>query len=163
IQGAIDTVADGGTVVVAAGVYPENIAFHGKAAVVRSADGPATVIEGTGVGPAIEIQDDETRATVVQGFTIRHGGPGIHIGNAAGSGGAVDIDVGPISGPDLLANSFLDNRADRGTAVFSRGDYFAANNVITGPPTGPAVSCEGTAARLFFNDVYNGTPTPFRY
>ena len=77
IQAAIDAVADGGTVVVAPGVYRENLTFHGRRIEVRSSDGPlATVIEGAGNGPVVTFQQAETRATALRGFTVRNGDAG---------------------------------------------------------------------------------------
>ena len=286
IQGAIDAVADGGTVVVAPGVYRENISFGGRRIEVRSSDGPeATVIDGGGAGPVVDISRFETRATVLRGFTIRNGGSsGVYIQNAsptvvgnvvtanaanegggfyllasgarvegnvvrgntdrghgggafrlgqtdgaeivgntiesntamyvggaismwtAGSvrvvgnvfrsnrsgrdGGAIDVVnhsdafiahnvfvdnesayrggavsmTAPVSsqGPTLLHNTMVGNRAPHGTAISSVGEYLAVGNVISGPPGTEAVFCEAGNGRLFFNDVWNRTATPYR-
>lgn len=80
IQGGIDLAAQGDTVLVAPGVYSGegnwNLRFDGRDLVLRSADGSAeTILDGTGSEPvrarAMEFHT-ETRAAVVEGFTIRN-------------------------------------------------------------------------------------------
>ena len=283
IQGGIDLVADGGTVVVAAGVYREHLAFHGRKAEVRSADGPArTIIEGDRGHTTVVFYGAETPESVLRGFTIRNGGVGIQIanssptivgniisgngswdpnysstpsgagisvqsshstirdnvirgnrgiwgggvsvsggdgvviegntieGNQAMGGGGIELSsfgtplvinnlfranhadssgggieagtarvvqnvfvdnatdgsgggVAANGGTELVSNTFLDNQAQYGTAVSESGGFFATDNVITGPPTGAAVYCQGLPGRLFFNDVHNGTANPFKF
>ncbi|HUQ62428.1 MAG TPA: right-handed parallel beta-helix repeat-containing protein [Acidimicrobiales bacterium] len=289
IQTAIDAAGDGGAVLVAPGVYRENLDFHGRRIEVRSARGPAsTVIDGGRAGPVVTFEHSETRATSLRGFTVRNGNPGgIRItnasptitgnvvtantayegagfyiasssaliqdnvvrGNTAGGGGAgglyltstsgldvvgniieyntsaysggamtlwtaLDavirnnvfrgnqatgggggaIDIVNFSWPLISQNVFVDNealvyggalnilvpvgaqgailanntlvgnRAPQGSAVFSGGDWFAVNNIFSGPSTGDVVRCEGSIpGRFFYNDVYNGTDTPFQW
>ena len=123
IQAAIDAVADGGSVVVAPGVYRENIDFHGRRVEVRSADGPdATVIDGGGDGPVVIFARSETRATTLRGFTIRNGSySGIFIANAGptvvgnvvtgntssayGGGFSISTSTGLIKGNIVKANT----------------------------------------------------------
>jgi len=77
IQAGIDAAAAGGAVVVAPGVYRENLDFHGRRIEVRSAQGPAaTVIDGGRAAPVVTFNEFETRATSLRGFTIRNGSPG---------------------------------------------------------------------------------------
>ncbi|MDQ3693016.1 MAG: right-handed parallel beta-helix repeat-containing protein [Chloroflexota bacterium] len=288
IQAAIDAVADGGIVLVAPGVYRENLDFHGRRIEVRSADGPiSTVIDGGGAGPVVTFDQSETRATSLRGFTVRNGNPGgfrisgasptitgnlvtantayegggflitgssaliednvvrgntagygggggFHLGSTSGlevvgntiehntapkgggmalftaldalilnnvfrgnratiwgggaieivnyswplisqnvfvdnesvaSGGALDILV-PVGaqGAVLANNTLVGNRAPAGSAVHSGGDWFAVNNIFSGPSTVDVVRCQGSiSGRFFYNDVYNGTDTPFRW
>lgn len=69
IQGVIDAASVGDTVVVAPGVYHEEIDFKGKAITVRSESGPdVTVLEGDFDGTVVRMTSDETRDTVFQGF-----------------------------------------------------------------------------------------------
>ena len=288
IQAAIDAVADGGTVLVAPGVYRENLDFHGRRIEVRSADGPiSTVIDGGGAGPVVTFDQSETRATSLRGFTVRNGNPGgfriagasptitgnlvtantgyegggflimtssaliednVIRGNTAGNGGGGGFYLGSTSGLEIVGNTiehntaplgggmmmwtaldtlilnnvfrgnrattwgggaidivnyswplisqnvFVDNesvasggaleilvpvgaqgailanntlvgnRAPAGSAVHSGGDWFAVNNIFSGPPTVDVVRCQGSiSGRFFHNDVYNGTDTPFRW
>ena len=286
IQAAIDAVAEGGTVVVAPGVYRENLKFQGRRVEVRSSAGPlATVIDGGGTGPVVAFHQSETRDTSLRGFTVRngnpsgivilnasptiadnliagnsaeagagilvadssariehnvvrgntathsHGGGGVYlyhatgaevVGNtiehnsaatgggmllgdagtpvvrdnvfrsnrATGDGGGMTIDGasrplvsqnvfvdndaswkgGALSisvlvteqGATVANNTLVGNRAPLGATVYSRGDWMAVNNIMSGPPTTEVVRCEGaTSGRFFYNDVYNGTAAPF--
>jgi hypothetical protein len=89
------------------------------------------------------------------GFVLQN----VFANNEAGQGGAVAFGVGT-----LANNTMVANRAPAGSAVHGTGSFLAVNNVISGPSTGPAVECAGTGGgRYFFNDIYNGTPTPVRW
>lgn len=72
IQAGIDAAAVGDTVLVAAGVYTENIRFNGKEAMLKSADGSAaTTIEP--LDPMVSIVsfiDGEGRGAVIEGFGL---------------------------------------------------------------------------------------------
>ena len=71
IQKGIDVSVDLDIVLVADGIYNENIDFNGKAIVVKSESGPAkTTIRGTGVGDVVIGATDGT----IQGFTITGSG-----------------------------------------------------------------------------------------
>lgn len=78
IQAAIDACVDGDEVVVADGVYTgagnRDIRFFGKAITVRSENGStACVIDCGNLGRGFYLHDNETNASVVDGFTIQHG------------------------------------------------------------------------------------------
>jgi hypothetical protein len=74
IQAAINAASAGDTVVAAPGTYVENIDFKGKAITVQSAQGPgSTTIDGGNVDRVVNFHTGETRASVLQGFTIQHG------------------------------------------------------------------------------------------
>jgi len=86
IQAGINTAVDYDTVLVAPGTYFENIIFPGKDIVVSShfaLDGDrsyitSTIIDGSApvhpdTGSCVRIVEHETRAAVIQGFTITHG------------------------------------------------------------------------------------------
>src|SRR5207253_5317902 len=72
VQAGIDAVASGGVVIVAAGIYHENVTYRGKGVDVRSASGPAlTVIDGGGIAPAVQFTSGEGRGSALRGFTVR--------------------------------------------------------------------------------------------
>ena len=86
IQPALDAAAAGDEVVVGPWTYPEAINFHGKAAYLRSSDGPAvTIIDAQGNGSVVTCASGEGPGTVLEGFTIT-GGSGTWCGTLCGAG-----------------------------------------------------------------------------
>ena len=75
VQHCIDQSANGDVVTVLPGTYPENIDFLGKAITVRSRDGAeTTILEGDTVNSVVRFASGEGRDSVLEGFTVRHGG-----------------------------------------------------------------------------------------
>jgi hypothetical protein len=96
IQAAIDAAQASDTVLVAPGTYQENIDFKGKAIRVQSTHGPeVTLIEGQ-----VSFHRGERADSVIEGFTIRLGNPGIVIQGA---------------GPTIRGNIIRDNTIIPGT------------------------------------------------
>jgi parallel beta-helix repeat protein len=76
IQAGINAASNGDTVLVAPGKYTENIDFKGKAITVASSAGPAqTIIDGGQNGVVATFQTFETRASVLNGFTLTDNAP----------------------------------------------------------------------------------------
>ncbi len=115
IQAAVDFAQSGDTVLVADGVWTgvgnRDIALHGVDIVVRSANGAANCIidcQGTVANPhrAFLIESGETRATVIQGFTIRRGATTAGAIADEFNGGAIRIIS---SSPTIRGCVFEDN------------------------------------------------------
>ena len=132
IQAGIDAAADGDTVLVAKGTYKENIDFQGKAITVISADGPAaTIIQGDLTHPVVFFHNNETRKSVINGFTIKDGGfPGF---GYTGGGGVAALDAYP----SILNNIITDNQC-HGVDSESAGPLVQGNTIAntTASPNG---------------------------
>ncbi|MBD3233966.1 MAG: T9SS type A sorting domain-containing protein [candidate division Zixibacteria bacterium] len=122
IQQAIDAAAEGDTVIVRPGDY-NTIDFSGKGITVKSLEGPEnTTIYSNGPSPAVYFTSDETRSSVISGFTIT--------GCSGQSTGAIYIRL---SGPSIIDNIIRDNNsagvyAYRGLNPLIRGNEIAYNN-----------------------------------
>jgi hypothetical protein len=151
IGAAIAAAQRGDTVMVADGVYtgPDNrdLTFNGKDIVVRSANGPAAcIIDCQNQGRAFEFVDGETRAAVVEGFTIQHG-------NAVNSNGG-GIDIGLSTHPTIRNCVFRDNWASAlGGGMAVRGQctpIIDRCTFINNSSFGTEESSEGGGLCLFF-------------
>ena len=143
IQAAIDQAAVGDVVLVGPGTYRENLILRGKDVILRSSAGPgATVLDGGGVAPAVRVMNGETRATRIEGFTIRNGGRlgewpfpegaifiwqtaptivgDVITGTVLCGGGAVDVKFGA---PLIRGNIIRDNHVE--------GCYYPVGGGIT--------------------------------
>jgi len=74
IQAAIDAAGQGNRVLVAPGIYGENLFLQGKALILQSQAGPQwTVIDGNRTGRGVTIFYFGTEGIIIDGFTIRNG------------------------------------------------------------------------------------------
>ena len=139
IQAAIDDPATGAgdVIVVAPGLYPEEIDFLGKAITVRSAEGPAvTTIEGDFDGTVVTCASGEGPDTVLDGFTVTNGnatyGGGMYLLGATPTvtgciftlnngthGGGMYCDVG--SAPTVSRCLFVENSGASGAGMYNNG------------------------------------------
>jgi len=150
IQGCIDAVSDGDTVLVERGTYYENIDFLGRNILVASnyifdrlqATVDSTIIDGGGLGRVVKMQSVIGTNAGIIGFTITNGradngGGGIYCyltsarishnvitGDTAGSGYGGGIYVGGKSSPTIDSNQILDNSATVGGGVMYNDSSF---------------------------------------
>ena len=86
IQYAINASIDGDVVCVLPGTYYENIDFHDHEVTLLGTGGRAlTVIDGGGLGSVVRIDQGQTAATVLDGFTVTNGSA------ACGEGGGIRV------------------------------------------------------------------------
>jgi hypothetical protein len=72
IQAGIDSSTSGDTVLVASGIYNENLDFKGKAIAVVGRDPQHTILDGTsGNWSCVQFISGEPRSAVLTGFTKR--------------------------------------------------------------------------------------------
>ena len=134
IQTGIDSAGAGDTVLVGPGTYLENINFLGKDIVLVSEFGPgATTIDGSqGNQPVVRFQNQETRAAVIEGFTIT-GGQGTRDFGSPRGGGILCIR----SSPTIKSNWIIRNQStlDDGTG----GGMAIGTGLVDVPKAAPLV------------------------
>jgi len=112
IQAAIDASLPGDTVLVAAGTYPENIRFLGKAITVTSVDGADfTVIDGStppdpDSASVVSFIDGEGSDSVLEGFTLS-GGTGTKSGDTSMGGGILILGSSPTVHANIVTGNSL--------------------------------------------------------
>lgn len=179
IQSAIDASAHGDAIKVAAGVYVENINFHGRNVMVVSEAGPATtVIDGARRGATVTFESQETAMAVLEGFTIRNGlayfGAGMVVNGSAptivgnvfeqnvhysgGYGAAIGANGGsPIVERNLFRGNGCDAQWTAGVVSFVNGSSpWIFNNVFIDNPTCMAINMTlpvGNTPRVFNNTI----------
>ncbi len=170
IQEGIDAAQYWGvdSVIVAEGIYVENIRFKGKRIVLRSTDplNPAvvanTIIDGNKAGSVVSFSSGETEHCVLSGFTIRNGaaykGGGINGGGDYGSEATIENNVICDNSADFggglygLTGTVRRNVITRNWARVDGGGFFRCkaliqNNRIVGNSTdfmgGGLADCDG--------------------
>lgn len=126
IQSAINAATTGDTILVAAGVYTENLLFNGKAITLQSINGPlTTIINGNNVGKTVNIGPQGQ----ISGFKIINGqdyfGAGMAVNgagtiikgnifesNVQSSGGFGAAIGGNVASPIIDGNIFRNNSCD---------------------------------------------------
>lgn len=141
IQAGINAANNGDTVLVAPGTYRENIDFRGKAITVISSGGPATTtIQGDGTTAVVAFHTNESRTSVISGFTITGGGA-----TNLSAGGGVEATN---SAPTILNNIITANQCHAVWVEF--GAALIEGNTLSGttPSSGSYCSFNGSGILL---------------
>lgn len=126
VQAALGLAVDGDSISVGPGTFPGGINFSGKRVHVLSRGGPLVTILSGGVVeglPCVRAISGETRASILEGFTVRNGMTGIRIQNASptirncivrdnwdwGSGGIHVTHGGPLIENCLVVDNASEN------------------------------------------------------
>ena len=113
IQDAIDAANSGDTILVAAGVYKENIQLA-DGVILQGSGAEVTTIDGGGEGIVVE----GAKGSVIEGFTITHSG------KVGRSGDIMDVGISAKYSPMTIANCrIVGNNAGIRT-------YFSPSNII---------------------------------
>jgi hypothetical protein len=140
VQAGIDSAGAGDTVLVYPGRYYENLDYLGKDLVLRSAEGPeATILDGSlRDSSVVVIRRGETRAAVLEGFTIT-GGRGRPASGGRHYGGGINCSD---SGPTVIGNVIDQNQCAGGG--FGAG-MFVTTSLFQWPLASPLI--EGNVFR----------------
>jgi parallel beta-helix repeat protein len=126
IQAGINTASVGDTVLVAPGTYVENIDFKGKAITVTSSGGPtATTIDGGQNGIVVNFANNETRASVINGFTITNDAPPLPVQVTVRADGILVGGANP-----TITNNIITNNRGYGIEVYTGSAYISGNTII---------------------------------
>lgn len=165
IQKGIDAAVNGDTVLVAPGLYKENIDLKGKAIRVQGAGRQKSIIDGSNGGPCVTINKAEGPSTVVDGFSIKFG-TGRLIGLKRWGGG---FYISGTASPTISGDTGIGfNTADFGAGMFIDvncspllQDLLIANNVTANKGVGAGLHILGTPTidncRIAENTATNGT------
>jgi parallel beta-helix repeat protein len=107
IQAGIDSAATGDTVFAQPGRFVENIDFVGKAVVVRGSGSGISVLDGSSQPESCaRFRTNETRASVLEGFTITGGtGSCTVVGNCNYGGGIYALNAEPTIRENLITGN----------------------------------------------------------
>jgi hypothetical protein len=144
IQAAIDQAGDGDLVLVAPGVYQENIQLSSKTIILASyyhTTGNTdyirqTIIDGNGGAAVIQVMESVGPETTITGFTIQNGGDGVSSegefrfssNRVIHNGDGIDYEGG---GGTCRSNVFEDNQDD-GIDLDGPSTVAIEDNLITG-------------------------------
>lgn len=130
IQAGINAASNGDTVLVAPGTYVENIDFMGKTITVTSSGGPTnTTIDGGQKGVVVNFANNETRASVINGFTITNDAPPLPTQVTVTADGILVSNANP-----TITNNIITNNRGYGIRI-SFGSAHISGNTVTNTST----------------------------
>ncbi|UCC79132.1 MAG: carboxypeptidase regulatory-like domain-containing protein [Candidatus Zixiibacteriota bacterium] len=147
IQGAIDTVMSiYDTVLVADGIYTENIDFLGKAFLLKSENGPenTTIRINTSGVPVVTIDKGEGPNSILSGFTIEGDSSnyGILISNSS-----------PYIYNNIVKNHQFGIRAASCNSIIRRNEIMYCNSVPAVPNFGCAINLTGSVNAVIDSNI----------
>lgn len=168
IQSAIDQAETGDTVLVGPGTYPERLKFRGKDIVLAShfltTGDPAfieqTIIDAEHLGIAILLEEGETEATVITGFTIAGGGKEEEVLMPEFAGSIVCVGASPQILHNNIKNAYAVTMNYFGGIVCSHSHALIEYNRIDSifgafvQKTGGVVSHQSTTT-IRYNEIKN--------
>jgi parallel beta-helix repeat protein len=150
IQAGINAASNGDMVLVAPGTYYENIDFKGKAITVTSSGGAAqTIIDGGYNNPAVTFKANEARSSILNGFTIQHGGiPNLFFGDAG---------IYVTASEPTITNNIITHNQCRGIHIYVASPLIQGNNINnTEDPNSQCAFAGGSA--IWVEGAYQGPP-----
>ncbi len=154
IQAALNVSSSGDVVLVAPGVYTENLLINSarNGVALQSSGGPAvTIIDGNNTSSVITISSVGA-GTVVTGFTIRNGGAA-NLSGLLGGGIRMNFCSARIEG-----NAIINNRAEAAGGIYVDGggpilrdNTFRGNVAVAG--SGGAIYCDHFASATIDRNV----------
>ncbi|MCB9831642.1 MAG: hypothetical protein H6807_04135 [Planctomycetes bacterium] len=158
IQSAINASANNDIVIVAPGVYFENLVITGKHIKLSGAGAASTIVDGGMNGPVLSIGPNLGRSLLVENLTFRNGkGADTVINGAGAQGGGIDIRI---SSPTILRCDIINNRGGNaaGMAIGGAGGILVRGD---GPdPAGPAIRNCNVLGNIGGTNIANPTAAP---
>ncbi len=167
IQTAIDIALDFDTVLVKEGTYHESIDFRGKKIIVKSEGGPRlTIITNDPPADLVIFDENETRNSILEGFTLEGGSKSIYCTNAGPTirrnilrdQSITDWASISLTGiaPALIENNTIVNSQNGAISTFSTVAPVIRNNIIAFN-RGYGIHTDDVEPELFYNDVYQNS------
>lgn len=150
IQTGLLASADGDTIVVRAGIYRETVDFLGRAVTLKSERGHEfTVIDGSQSGSVVTFDSNESKDSILQGFTLTNGTGRMMNGHTYG-GGVFCYGASPILCQNLISGN---------TANFAGGVYLGYSEPLVPVLTGNLIT--GNIADYDAGGVYCLYSSPY--
>lgn len=155
IQSGIDAAHNNDTVLVAPGSYTENIDFKGKAITVTSGatsyfGAAGTILNGLGTLPTVTLAHNETRASVLNGFTIQDGTTtAVYLGSSAtlSNNAIINNQNCAVAVSGARASPLIQNNRIAGTTLVNGGVVLSHDICLSWGPSRDRRKCVGRRAQ----------------